>query len=107
MLKLNQTKKLVEYILTIDERTRNSDSYLYLQVLRFIALRSGINLNKIPVTEFLLNMNNYPFPPFESVRRARQKLQAEFPSLAACDTVQENRAEYEQIYHDFALEGKA
>lgn len=39
---------------------------------------------------------------FESVRRTRQKVQAECPWLAACPKVGEYRAENEQAYREFA-----
>lgn len=104
MENLKATKHLVQFILERDERARNSDSYLYLRVIRVVADRNGIDLNDIPVTEFLLNMNAPPFrfPPFESVRRARQKVQAECPHLAACEKVAGFRAENQREYLTFA-----
>ena len=104
MKELNATKQLVTSILERDERARNSDSFLYLRVISYIADKNGIDLNRVPVTEFLLNMNTPPikFPPFESVRRARQKAQAEYPHLAACDKVAGFRAENQGEYLAFA-----
>ena len=55
----------------------------------------------MPVHEFLLSMGLNGIPPFESVRRTRQKIQAECPWLAACDTVKEYRAGKEADYRDF------
>jgi hypothetical protein len=101
-MKLRNTKALVKSILIKDERARNSDNYLYLQVLKTIADMKGTDFEHIPVTEFLLNMDNYGVPPFESVRRSRQKVQEECPCLAADDMVQVFRAENEQEYIDFA-----
>lgn len=102
MKDLKSTKALVQIILEQDEKARNSDSYLYFRIINTIASNNCIDLTKIPVTEFLLNMNLFPFPPFESVRRTRQKVQAECPWLAACKRVEEARIENEQTYREFA-----
>lgn len=98
MSKLNTTKALVKSILTSKEDTRNSDMLLYLEVAK------QINPQVLNNTfgSVLLWLDKYSLPPFESVRRARQKLQAKYPELAACETVQEYRAENEAEYRDFA-----
>lgn len=101
-MKLQNTKALVKSILEQDQKARNSDSYLYLRILKFIADETGADFEKIPVTEFLQRMDMLGVPPFESVRRSRQKVQAEHPELAANDVVQVYRAENEEVYRDFA-----
>ena len=105
MSKINElftTKRLVKEILLTDERARNSDSFLYFRVLGVLALEKGIDMNHIPVTAFLLNMAEWGFPPFESVRRTRQKLQATFPELIANEAVEAFRSENEADYRAFA-----
>ena len=101
---LKTTTKLVKAILEEDKQTRNSDSYLYLKVLDHIAHRDGIFLAGMPVPYFLENMHTLGFPPFESVRRTRQKIQASFPELAACDEVEAMRAAQEYEYRAYALD---
>ena len=98
MKNLQNTKAIVRTILEEEPQTRNSDSLLYLQVLK----RVGENLLSMSVRDFLANMGESDAPPFESVRRTRQKVQAECPWLAASPKVGEFRAENEQIYRDFA-----
>lgn len=102
MKDLNSTKELVAIILEQDEDARNSDSYLYLCVINAIAHKNNIDLNEILVVDFLLGLSKSPFPPFESVRRSRQKLQRAFPHLAACQEVEEIREENEHEYREFA-----
>lgn len=97
------TTALVKQILKQDERARNSDSFLYFRVLGVLALEKGIDMNRIPVPLFLLNMAEWGFPPFESVRRTRQKLQATFPELSADEAVEEFRAENETEFRAFAV----
>lgn len=102
---LNNTKVIVETILETDYKARCSDSYLYLRVIRIFAIGKGIDLNSLTVPDFLENMQNMGFPAFETVRRTRQKLQAEYPALSANDFTAEKRAENETIYNAFAKEG--
>lgn len=102
MKDLKTIKALVTTILEQDERARNSDSHLYFRVINTIADKHNIDLKKIPVIDFLLNLNTSPFPPFESVRRSRQKIQRACPELAACKEVQELRAENEEEFLEFA-----
>ena len=103
MISLNGTTALVEHILRTEPQTRNSDSLLYLRVLQHHATEKNMDLQSIPLPMFLLNMGVWGYPPFESIRRARQKAQAKFPELAACEKVAEARFVNEQKYRAFAL----
>lgn len=102
MNELKKTSKIVKAILEQDGRARNSDSFLYLKVIEHIADAKGINLYNIPVPVFLVAMRENGFPPFESVRRTRQKIQAKFPELGACDKVLEMRLKQEEEYLAYA-----
>jgi hypothetical protein len=99
---LFQTNKLVKEILENDKRARNSDTYLYLQVLYKIGIIKGIDVNAMLVTEFLLKRKELGFPPFESISRARRKVQEEHPELAGSDAVEAQRIINERVYRDFA-----
>ena len=102
---LKNTTELVKYILEHDVRARNSDSFLYLKVIRIMAERKGHAEPKyISVDDFLLNMKEWGYPPFESVRRSRQKIQKQYPELRACKKVEEARAENELEYRAYARE---
>ena len=96
---------LVKSILEEDQQTRNSDSYLYLKVLRHIASEKDILLDDLTVPDFLVSMNVLGMPCFETIRRTRQKLQEKFPELSAKETVQEFRAENERGFREFARGG--
>lgn len=102
MKDLESTKALVRTILETNQQARNSDSYLYLQVIRTVAKTYNLDLSKITITDFLLDLPGSDFPPFESVRRTRQKIQRECPRLAACEDITEFRAENEVTYREFA-----
>lgn len=102
---LRNITALVKSILEEDKQARNSDSFLYFQVLKRLGKEKDLDLDYVSVTVFLLNMAEWGFPPFESVRRARQKLQAEFPELSANNKVAAHRAENEEAFRQFAREG--
>ena len=103
MTDLKQTSKLVKSILTDNPRTRNSDSFLYLQVLRHYAERTGNPVHEMSVQAFLFYMGELGVPPFETVRRARQKIQRKHPELAANATVTQMRQENEAAYYAYAV----
>lgn len=103
MNELKTTTQLVKSILEVDELARNSDSILYLRVLEHIAKEEGIQLEHLSVRRFLISQNIFPFPPFESVRRTRQKVQATFPELASDKWLAKIRAENEKEYRAYAL----
>lgn len=102
MNELKHITKLVKLVLDQDEKARNSDSYLYFRILGILGERKGIDINQTPVTMFLLNMKKWGFPPFESVRRTRQKIQSECPELAGSERVMAMRSEREKEFREFA-----
>ena len=103
MNNLKNVTSLVKSILENDSQARNSDSFLYLRVLEHYGNRNGICIHDMSVIRFMLSMKEYGFPPFESVRRARQKVQAKYPELAACRDVVEERRESEREYRKYAV----
>ena len=103
MKKLKSTASLVKSILEVDKQARNSDSFLYFKVIQHEAEIKGIDLRRMSVSEFLLGMNVFGFTGFETVRRARQKIQATHPELAACEKVARVRKINEDTYLAFAL----
>lgn len=93
---------LVKTILETDERSRNSDSFLYLKVLEVQGREKGLDIHSMSITTFLMRMSEYGFSPFETVRRNRQTLQAKYPHLAANATVTANRKAKEQEVREYA-----
>ena len=103
MTELRTTTEIVKGILEDNEKARNSDSLLYLEVLRNHAAKQGINLGCLSVPFFLTAYEKLGFPGFETVRRTRQKVQATFPHLASNKRVAEFRAENEQKFKAYAV----
>lgn len=102
MQKILNTAKIVKLALTVCPATRNSDSFLYLKVIEFQAAQKDMDIRNISLPEFLENYQKWNFAPFETVRRTRQKLQADFPELASTETVAEKRSEREEVYREYA-----
>lgn len=103
LYELKTTYDLVKGILTEDERTRNNDGILYCRVCEIIGARVGLNLDNMSVTRFFYNLSSLTaFPAPETVRRARQKIQATYPELAASERVQRARTANEVDYRAFA-----
>lgn len=101
MTALRKTSRIVKEILEEYPQTRNSDSYLYLKVLEYVAVQIGVDLHKISVDSFLRNEIEL-FPGFETVRRTRQKIQQTCPWLGACEKVEEMRIVNEEKYRAYA-----
>ena len=102
MNELKTVAQLVKVILEEDKQSRNSDSFLYLKVLEVYGRKNDIDINDMSVPSFLLTMKEKGFPAFETVRRTRQKVQAEFPELGACDTVKGMRMVNETDFRQYA-----
>lgn len=99
---IKSTHNLVLEILKQSPKARNSDNYLYFEVISTIGKRNGIDINKMSIPHFLLHLKEYNMPCFETVRRTRQKIQASFPELAACTEVKEARIVNEDAYRSYA-----
>lgn len=99
---LKTTTALVKAILEQDKQCRNSDSFLYLKVLSVIGAQRGIDIEKMSIPYFLMNLHGAGFPGFETVRRTRQKIQQHHPELSACEAVEGYRAENEAEYREYA-----
>ena len=97
MKNIKKTNELVQRILLDYPDSRGSDDTLYKYVVEAIHPDAA----NMPFCQVLLNRNEYGLPPYESVRRSRQKLQETYPMLRASKEVEESRAESEQEVRDF------
>lgn len=98
MKHIKNTSDIVKHILEEVPGTRNDDDLLYCKVLECV----NEECVKMPLHVFLKLRKHYKLPPFESVRRSRQKIQAAYPWLRANDTVEGYRAVNEEIVKKYA-----
>ena len=82
MQKTSTIFALVKRILEDVEDSRSSDHLLYYLVLQEYAERTGIKLQSLEVRGLFSLLEYHLFPPFETVRRSRQKIQRKNPALA-------------------------
>lgn len=94
-------KGAVKRILETDVYSRSSDLRLYLMLGRE-ANESAMDMS---FSYVISNLSYLGLPNFESVRRTRQKVQAENPELRPDTVVADARRKLEDEYHDFAVEG--
>ena len=95
---LHRTSDLVMELLKTHTEARNSDDYLYFLVCEQI----NPIASHLPFRKVILNRKQYQYPPFESVRRSRQKIQAEHPELSASGNVEAQRMLNEEVFRDYA-----
>lgn len=99
---LYTTTELVKRVLEKEPKARCSDNYLYLRVLQITGQQHGIDIDNMPVLRFFLHLKDFGFPAFETVRRSRQKLQAEYPELGADANVEAQRMLNEETFREYA-----
>ena len=98
---MNDLKKINDIVNTIllnDEQARNSDAYLFTQVVQYVSPF----LYSMP---FCAAMTDPNMPSYESVSRARRKLQEKNPELQATVAVKEKREENIDEYLKYAFFG--
>lgn len=97
MNNIKQTSMTVLQVLKAVPEARNSDDLLYIQVCSMM----NKDALTMPFCQVLARRKELGLPAFESVRRSRQKFQAEHPELAGCTEVEEQREINEEIVKEF------
>ena len=101
MTKLITVEKTVHDVLKAHPEARESDMELYYLVsLRFFILYHGKAM--LLFEDVMRNYRGLGIPCFESVRRARQKLQAKHPELGCSPEVRRARTRAQNAYRDYA-----
>lgn len=98
MSRLKNTSDLVKEVLQDVQETRSSDDLLYIEVCG----RINPTATSFPFQEILRHRKDLGFPPFESVRRARQKIQQHSPELCATEEAEGYRTVEEEKYRSYA-----
>lgn len=96
MAKLSKIKNIVTRVLDEHEEARKDDFVLLSYVLNELGVPTNFNMHTM-----LHNHIIFGLPSFESVTRARRKVQAEHPELKDAKAVEIRAAEQEE-YKDFA-----
>lgn len=100
MRDLRRIQEIVELCLRENEATRQSDKYLYYCVTKKLDER----LLDMTMRVFLLEGKALGFPEFDSVSRARRKVQAKYPELQSVARIEKMRASREKQFRKYAKE---
>ncbi len=100
-MKLKTVESRVAEILREHPDARNDDMRLYLLVSEScIAETHGTGT--FTFADVMTNYRAYGIPCFESIRRTRQKIQAECPELGCSPEVRRARHRMERVYSEYA-----
>lgn len=97
-MKIDNVEKLVKQALIKNKSARDDDHLLYIEVV-YIIDPGLVNVN------FMMNFKNarqLGLPPFESVSRARRKLQEKYPELRATSKVENARKEKQMEFEEYS-----
>lgn len=97
-MKIDNVEKLVKQALERNKSAREDDHLLYIEVV-YIIDPGLVNVN------FMMNFKNarqLGLPPFESVSRARRKLQEKYPELRATSKVENARKEKQMEFEEYS-----
>ena len=81
---------------------RDSNNVLFWLVLKDLGKDIGVDLNAMRLQDVILRSRELGLPQYESITRARRKVQELNPELAGSSTVQAHRLVEEQTYKDYA-----
>ena len=100
---IKTTHDIVLKILVENEDARSNDNKLYYLVCKEIGSRQGINIAHVSFEKFFtVALAEYGLPAYETVRRTRQKIQAECPELAGDRTVRYARMACKGAFVEYA-----
>ena len=92
--------KLVKGILESNRKARNSDYDLWLRVCK----EKSPECLEMPFSFVIEHHNELGLPNFESVGRARRKVQELYPELQSDEKILEERTKREEEYREFSKE---
>lgn len=95
---LTSTMAIVKDILVKNKKARNSDFYLYIKVME----RLNKGSSKLPFDEVLNNLQELGLPCYDTVTRARRKIQEKNPDLQSDRFIAKCREENQKVFEDFA-----
>lgn len=101
---IQTVQDMVEDILTECRQARNSDNVLCFKVYQKMLDKKGYDITKMSAAMLFLNMKTYGLPSTETIRRSRQKIQADNEWLRADRNIAEAREENEKVFRDYARE---
>lgn len=103
MKTLKTVERRVTEILREPPDARNDDMRLYLLVSESCIYETH-GISTVPFADVMTNYKTFGIPCFESIRRARQKIQAKCPELGCSPEARRARHRMELVYSEYAKE---
>lgn len=100
MAKLKNVEELVKRVLERNKFSRNDDFYLVVNV--YCQINSDVRYKDFGYV--MENHKHLKLPSFESITRARRKLQAKYPELRGSEAMTERRYREWQDFRTYALD---
>lgn len=97
-MKIENLERIVRQALERNKSARDDDHMLYIEVA-YIIDPALVNVN---FKMNFLNAKEVGLPPFESVSRARRKIQEKYPELRATAKVQEARKNKQLEFEEYS-----
>ena len=97
-MKVNEVEKMVKYVMINKPETRNDDFLLIYEVAKLIYP----NVKYYSFEKVMKEHKMFGVPVFESVTRARRKLQAEYEELRSSKQIERARKEKESEYVEYS-----
>lgn len=101
MKKLETVENRVLAVLKKYPEARNDDMKLYLLIGKACIYETH-GIADFSFEDVMNNYKAYGIPCFESIRRARQKIQAKYPELGCSPEVRRARHKMQRVYSDYA-----
>lgn len=101
MSRLYKIEDVVKEVLTEIPETRDDDFKLIAEVY----YKMNFNITSTSFALMMLGHKEFGLPPFESITRARRKLQATYENLRASQKVQDARLNETSEYINYAIDG--
>lgn len=100
MKDIYHVEHLVKKTLAEKPSLRNSDNKLYMEICMML----NPDVQYMGFLHVFNNQKELGIPKMETVRRARQKIQHDYPELRAADNVTDGRYENWKIMREYALD---
>lgn len=107
MKNMNNISNMVKKVLIEIPETRDDDNLLWLEALResLKDRKSGYAMADLTLAYVLKSIHKLGLPSFETVSRARRKLQAKYPELRGSENVRRERAKKEKTFKEYSKNG--
>jgi hypothetical protein len=99
---ISKYKDVTRYVLETRPYTRNSDNYLYLEVIAFLGERMGANIKSMSLADVMNLAENGQIPGYDTIARLRRKVQDEDPDLMCERNIRAMRMEWEKEIREWA-----